>query len=112
MDVLLVDADLLGRGRIEAAATKAGAAVHSASVSSLGEALKARTYELVVVDLDRGGAKVLDALDDQRDLLPEKVIAYVSHVDKVLADEALGRGYDVMARGRFWRSLEGLFSAG
>lgn len=112
LDVLVVDADLMGVGRLEAAATVTGANLRMVSAAALDEALRDAPGDLLILDLDRGREKALDVLDEVKahGLLPARVVAYVSHVDEALVSSARERGYEALPRGRFWRSLEELLS--
>ena len=112
--MLVVSADLLGLARIEAAAESAGSEVTRVDATGVADALGAGSFDLVVVDLDSGRVAALDALDALRDSgrLSARVVAFVSHVDEELADSARERGYETLARGRFWRTLGELFGQG
>lgn len=105
--VVVVDADLLGLARVEAAAERAGRGVIVAGTGDLADGVDAG---LVVVDLDRGRRDALDALDAARasGRLEARVVLFVSHVDEDLARTARERGYETWPRGRFWRSLDDL----
>ncbi len=109
--MLVVEADLLGLARVEAAAAQAGRTVRSVTLERLFETLEHHETSLVVVDLDRGRGEALDGLDRAKaaGILRARVVAYVSHVDEKLGAEARSRGYETWPRGRFWRSLEALF---
>ena len=105
--VLLVGGDLMARARLEAAAREAGVELVTASQETLETALLENRPAMVVLDLDDGGDGVLAALDRARarDLVPERVVGYFSHVDAALGQAAGAAGCEAMPRGRFWRSL-------
>lgn len=105
--MLVVDADLLAVARIRSAAERAGLEVAIANSSDLAERKDSDDVRLLVLDLDRGREPALDALDEVAASggLTARVIAFVSHVDEALAQEARARGYETLPRGRFWRSL-------
>jgi len=100
-DLLLVDADLLARGRIEAAATGTSVTVaSSASPPPPGD------FSLVVVDLDRGGRAALAWVDALRgEGFEGRVVGFFSHVDEEAGRTAAEAGITVFPRGRFWREL-------
>ena len=74
--------------------------------------LETQPVDLLVLDLDRGRDRALDAVAAAREagLTPAKVVAFVSHVDDDLVQAARRAGVDAWPRGRFWRSLEELLS--
>ena len=112
MNVLVVDADLLGTGRLEAVAAATGAQLRFVTAAAIEEALRVSSVDLVILDLDRGREGALDLLDEARknETLAARVVAYVSHVDEDLASAARERGYEAWPRGRLWRSLEELLT--
>jgi hypothetical protein len=110
--VLLVGGDLMARTRLEAAAAHAGAELLAVPPDALEGALERRSPSLVVLDLDNGGEDLLKGLTAARTraLVPDRVVGYFSHVDTRLGDAARAAGCEALPRGRFWRSLEELFS--
>ncbi|MFN2491139.1 MAG: hypothetical protein ABR529_15700 [Actinomycetota bacterium] len=110
---LLVGGDLMARARLEAAASAAGVALHTASPEGLGEALRAAPARWLILDLDQGRRAALDALVRARadGLVPERVVGYFSHVDEELGRAARAAGCEALPRGRFWRTLPELFGA-
>ena len=112
-NVLVVEADLLALGRLEATAASTGAAVRTCNVNDLSDMLETRAFDLVVLDLDRGGEPALDSLAKARDdgYGPPEVVAFVSHVDDDLIEAARRAGVEAWPRGRFWRSLGEVLSA-
>lgn len=107
--VLLVDADLLALSRVEAATRASEAELITCSVGDLPEKLAHESFDLVIVDLDRGGEAALDALRVAGGL-PARVIGFFSHVDNEMKTAAARAGVDAWPRGRLWRSLEKLLS--
>ncbi len=104
--VLLVSADLLARARLENAARVVGAELDAVGPDALVEALRERNPDVVVLDLDAGGAALLDRLGAARaeGTVPDRVIGYFSHVDDALGRAAELAGVQALPRGRFWRT--------
>ena len=111
-NVLVVEADLLALGRLEAAAASTGAALQTCNVSDLRAMLETHSFDVVVLDLDRAGQAALELVAAARadGVAPAKLVAFVSHVDDVLIEAARRARVEAWPRGRFWRSLEELFS--
>ena len=112
LNVIVVDADLMGTARFEAAQAATGALFRFVAAKALVDALRSSPADLLILDLDRGREGALDVLDHLRasDLLPPEVVAFVSHIDENLASTARERGYETWPRGRLWRSLEEVLS--
>ena len=112
-NVLVVEADLLALGRLEATAASTGATVTTCNVDQLRDIPAAQAVDLLVIDLDRGRERALEALATARaeGLAPGRLVAFVSHVDDELGGAARRAGVEAWPRGRFWRSLEELLSA-
>ena len=107
--VLLVDGDLLALSRVESATRAAGAELDTCAAGELQTTLAASSFDLVIVDLDRGGRGALDALAAARkDSAPGRVIAFYSHVDEDSRSAAESAGIEAWPRGRLWRSLQDL----
>jgi hypothetical protein len=109
---IVVSVDLLARSRIEDAAARAGWTVELATAPALSERLASSRADLLVLDLDAGGKALLDQVAaGDRDLLPERVVGFYSHVDTELGAAAADAGCDAMPRGKFWRTLPELLSS-
>jgi CheY-like chemotaxis protein len=111
MRLLVVDADLLALERIRSYGEKLGHEVDTAKTDGLVAALLDRPPELVVIDLDRGGTRVLEALGSSRaaGTLPERVVGFYSHIEPEVAERAEAAGCRALPRGRFFRTLATLF---
>jgi hypothetical protein len=111
--VVAVTTDLLARARLEDAAARAGWDLHVTRPESLADAL-GRGPDVVVLDLDAGGAGLLDAIAAARaaGLVPDALVGFVSHVDRELTTAATAAGVKVMPRGKFWRSLADVVTPG
>lgn len=55
-----------------------------------------------VLDLDEGGAVLLEELD-ARPERPSRVLGFISHIDSELMEAARAAGVQPVPRGRFWR---------
>lgn len=110
MRVLIVDADLLALERIQSLGEKSGHEVRIATSSRLAAALAEGPVDLVIIDLDRGGDGVIDALVEARSAgaVPERVLGFYSHVAPERAERAEAAGCNAIARGRFFRTLDEL----
>ncbi|MPZ69150.1 MAG: hypothetical protein GEU71_06420 [Actinobacteria bacterium] len=110
MRLLVVDADLLALERIRSQAEKSGHEVRIATTARLAAALTADQIDLVVIDLDRGGEDVIDALVEARAAgeMPDRVVGFYSHVAPERAERAEGAGCKAVPRGRFYRTLDEL----
>jgi FAD/FMN-containing dehydrogenase len=110
--LLFVGTDLAARSRLEIAARRAGAELATANFGSIADALRATPSDVLVIDLDGGREPALVELEQARSegLLPERVLAYYSHVDDALAEAARASGLDPIPRGRFWRQLHDLIA--
>lgn len=108
--VVAVSGDLMARARLEDAAARAGARLEMASTDTFTEKLRSFRPDLLVLDLDAGRDKVLQRLQEARahGLVSARVVGFVSHVDAALAEAARAAGCEAMARGKFWRGLQGL----
>ena len=108
--IVVVDADLMATARLRDAAERAGWDVLAATKDNLPGRLEGNSVRLLVLDLDRGGKELIDAVSALRDAdvdLP-RVLAYFSHIDEDLGASALSSGFEAYPRGRFWRSLDEL----
>lgn len=112
MRVLIVDADLLALERVQSQAEKSGHEVRIATSSRLAAALAEGPVDLVVIDLDRGGEGVIEALSEARagGAVPERVVGFYSHVAPELAERAEAAGCRAIPRGRFYRTLAELLA--
>jgi DNA-binding NarL/FixJ family response regulator len=110
--VLLVTSDLMARERVRSAASQSAMGVRYAAPGSLVEALRTAAPDVLVVDLDAGGAAILQEVAAARaeDVLPERVLGYFSHVDTALGEAAEQAGVEAVRRGRFWSSLPELLA--
>ena len=110
--LLVVTSDLMARERVRSAAAQAAMAVRYTAPGTLVDALRAATPDVVVIDLDVGGAPALDEVAAARAeaLLPDRVLGYFSHVDTALGEAAERSGITAVRRGRFWSSLPDLLS--
>jgi len=108
--VLMVGGDLMARSRVEAAASASGVDVDRTTPAELPDALAARPYDLVIVDLDAAGAEALRPLEAARSsgAGTARVVGYFSHVDAALGEAARRAGCEALPRGRFWRGLSDL----
>jgi len=105
--VLLITSDLMARERVRSAAAQAALGVRYAAPGSLLDSLRSTAPDVLVVDLDSGGAPMLEEVAAARaeDLLPARVLGYFSHVDTALGEAAERAGVRAVRRGRFWSSL-------
>ena len=110
MRLLVVDADLLALERIRSQAEKSGHEVGIATTARLAAALAGDPIDMIVIDLDRGGTGVLDALVEARagGRVPERVVGFYSHVAPERAEAAEEAGCRALPRGRFYRILDEL----
>ena len=106
---IAVTTDLLARSRIEDAAERAGWRLDVTTAEGLAEMLAATRPDLLILDLDAGGASLLDQVGGLAEP-PVRVVGFFSHVDTELRDAAETAGCDAMPRGRFWRSLPDLLA--
>jgi hypothetical protein len=108
--VLVVGGDLMARQRIVSSAQAVGADADFASFGGLAAALEKDSFDVVIVDLDDGRDGVLDEVGDarRRELLPDVVLGYYSHVDAALGERAAAAGVQPLRRGQFWSSLPAL----
>ena len=109
--IVLVDADLSARARIDAAARRRGFELVTCTGAGLEDTLERMRAAAVVVDLDSGGTAALAAVEAARrvDLLPVRVVGFFSHVDADLGRAARAAGIEALPRGRFWSGLDELF---
>ena len=110
--VLLISGDLMARERVRSAAAQASIGVRYGAPGSLLASLRSTSPDVLVLDLDSGGAPVLEEVVAAReeDLLPARVLGYFSHVDTALGEAAERAGVKAVRRGRFWSSLPGLLT--
>jgi hypothetical protein len=97
----------MARARLERAAADAGAELYSTSPGKMVDAIGAERPDIIVLDLDGGGAAVLDSLTEARaaGLATGRVVGYFSHVDGSLRAQAQAAGCRALPRGRFWSTL-------
>lgn len=107
---LLVGGDLMARARIEQAAAATGTVVDRTTPEGLAAALAGERYDVLLVDLDEGGAEVLHAIEAAHASggAPTRVVGFFSHVDAELGEAARRAGCEAVPRGRFWRTLPAL----
>lgn len=110
--VVVVGADLMATARLDQAAAGAGATLVSRSAAELCDVLASRVADLVVLDLDRGGPDLVAELARCLPQAPTRVVGFFSHVDGPLGDAARAAGCEAFPRGRFWRTLPDILSAG
>jgi hypothetical protein len=105
--VLLVGGDLMARARLEQAASAANLGIVVTGAGHLVNALRGTAPEVVVLDLDTGGAQLVAELEAARaaGLVRGRVVGYFSHIDEALGVTARGAGCEAFPRGRFWRTL-------
>lgn len=108
--MLVLDADLLARARIEEAVRAAGATLQMASSESPLPDLT--EVSAIVLDLDRGREPALDFIARARENgFSGDVFGFFSHVDEALGSAAEAAGVRALPRGRFWRELPSLLGA-
>jgi DNA-binding response OmpR family regulator len=90
MKVLLASRDLMAAGRLEAPAKAAGAEIDVVGVEGMIQALRGGDPDLLILDLDAGGRDLLARVEEARAerVLPERVVAYFSHIDEEMAEAA------------------------
>jgi hypothetical protein len=112
MRVLLASHDLLAAGRLEAPARAVGAEVDIVDANDMVAALRGGSSDVLILDLDGGGRELLARVEEARAerVLPERVIAYFSHIDEEMAEAASLSAVHALPRGRFWRELPELLS--
>ena len=112
--ILVVGGDLMAHQRIRSAAEATGTEAHFVAFGGLVAALDSDSFDLLIVDLDDGRDAVLDEVRDagSRELLPDAVLGYYSHVDVALGKMAEGAGVRPFRRGHFWSSLPTLLEGG
>lgn len=110
--LLLVTSDLMARERVRSAAAHSSLAVRYAAPGSLVDTLRSTVAEVLVIDLDAGGAPILAEVETARaeGLLPGRVLGFFSHVDTALGEAAERAGVTAVRRGRFWSSLPELLA--
>lgn len=104
--VVLLDGDLLARGRIADAAGAAGLEVRVVQSAAGAGALVDAGPSIVVVDLDNGRDAALRVVEEARSAgLGAPVVGFFSHVDRALGEAAEAAGVTPVRRGRFWATL-------
>ncbi len=105
--VLLIGSDLMARERIRSAAAHQGMKSVSAAPADMIDALRAEALDVLVLDLDEGRDALLSDLESARakELTPDLIIGFYSHVDAELGRAAEEAGCRAVRRGRFWASL-------
>ncbi|MDQ3766787.1 MAG: hypothetical protein M3346_05525 [Actinomycetota bacterium] len=105
--VLLVGGDLLATARLERATTDAEAELKSTTPEKMVDAIQSVRPDMLILDLDRGRAGVLESLAEARErgLPTGRVVGYFSHVDGALRAQAQAAGCRALPRGRFWSNL-------
>jgi DNA-binding NarL/FixJ family response regulator len=114
MRIVLVGRDLKDRDRL----WKATEGLPGRTVTGTGAErvlaflAKNQPVDLVVVDLDDGGAEVLEGLAGaaEQGLLPRRVLGYFSHVQEETGNAARAAGIEAYPRSRFWRELPSLLT--
>lgn len=112
LKVLLAEGDLMAQARLESAAATAGASIETVAGMGLLERLRRSVPDILVLDLDRGGQPLIEAVAAARaeGITLGRVLGYLSHVDKQLAEAAEAVGCEAIPRGRFWRTLPNLLA--
>jgi hypothetical protein len=108
--VLFVGGDLMAKSRLVDAASRTGVAFESTRVDDFLDALGKTHPSLVVIDLDEGRERALQAVGAAfaSDPPPRRIVGYYSHVDRELGEAAHEAGCEAWPRGRFWSSLDQL----
>jgi DNA-binding NarL/FixJ family response regulator len=111
---LLVGGDLGARARVDAAASGTGVTVVTTTPERMADAMRSDSLDFVILDLDTGRERVLQALQDARadGSAPNQVVGYFSHIDRELGEAARRAGCRAVPRGAFWRDLPALFAEG
>jgi hypothetical protein len=109
--IAIVGGDLMARSRIESAAAALSLEVQRLSQGDLESLEEPPDVAVVVLDLDSGGASLIDAWSSLAGDAGPRAVGYFSHVDANLGDHARSNGVEAMPRGRFWRSLPELLAA-
>jgi ActR/RegA family two-component response regulator len=107
--IVLVGGDLSARARLLDAASRAGVELVTTTPEEAAGVVEATGARLVVLDLDEGRDRALDAVASVRvsDASP-RVVGYFSHIDRELQERARAAGCEAFPRGRFWRELHEL----
>lgn len=107
--IVLVGGDLSARARLSDAASRAGIELVTTTPERVADVVEATRARLVVLDLDEGRERALDAVARVRvsDATP-RVVGYFSHIDQELGERARAAGCEAFPRGRFWRELHEL----
>lgn len=105
--VIALPADLIFGARIRATAEALGASVIIArSPEDLLAKLRGMETRLVILDLDRRGLDITDAVKQIKAASSAPLLAYVSHTNEAAIREARAAGADkVIARGAFAQQL-------
>ena len=106
--MVLATDDLLATSRVEGVARAAGLELDIVPLRALGSTVGSVTIDLLIVDLDAGGAAAIAELTEAIELsgpIGGRVIGYFSHVDTPLRAAAEAAGIEAWPRGRFWREL-------
>jgi hypothetical protein len=100
----------MAKSRLVDAASRAGLAFESTLVNGFLDAVSTTHPALVVIDLDEGRDRALQAVRAAfaTDPAPRRIVGYYSHVDKTLGEAAHEAGCEAWPRGRFWSSLDQL----
>ncbi|HVM35954.1 MAG TPA: hypothetical protein VM784_11500 [Actinomycetota bacterium] len=111
--VVLLDGDLLARGRLQEATHAKGLDLRIiGSAAGAGE-LRNLDPSMVVVDLDNGRERALALVEEARLAgLDAPVIGFFSHVDRALETAAEAAGVRAIRRGRFWAKLPEVLDEG
>ena len=98
--------DLMFRAQIREIATVGQLAVTFVrTADELRSLLATSDARLVIVDLNCKGGEGLAGARVAAELIPQRVIAFLSHVDEALNAQASALGIEVMARSRFVKRL-------
>jgi hypothetical protein len=109
--IAIVGGDLMARSRIESAAAASSLEVQRMSQSALESLEEPPEVALVVLDLDTGGASMIDAWSSLAGDSGPRAVGYFSHVDASLGDHARSHDIEALPRGRFWRTLPEILAA-
>ena len=104
----VVGADLLGSGRIEDAARRAGFDTRNVKSERLPQWSEIDPPPIVLIDLDEPLS--LDAVESA-DLAGLTIVGFYSHVDADKAERAELAGVRTLPRGRFFRELPELLAS-
>jgi CheY-like chemotaxis protein len=114
LDILLLTGDLVTQSRVEAAATRCGAALRTATDAATLLARYAETpAQLLIVDLSASSVDVAAIVAQKKSRLsaPPTIIAFGPHVHEARLAAAEQAGCDeVLSRGQFFAQLDAILA--